>query len=217
MRNRAYSRAVWIVGLLAVASAMVWAAPVVRRRSAAAVKPKTLVVGQSLKTMVPAVPGVPGKTRALSIQEKLGLFKSAGFPGTKGVTTRARFTPSQPFIAKRGRITGYDVRRWTTDNPSDGSMPGEVTMNGKGGLIDVAFIPSRVNKPVLVVFNISSPYNTIFELWAGGQTQGLTLQSGSHNVTCFVIPTTTQMQYVTLVCKSDSHWWFQSAEVIVQD
>jgi hypothetical protein len=280
MRYSVHSRVVWICVALAVASAAAWAVPAVR--PAVANKPKVLVAGQSTMPKVlvagqstmrrarraPVVRGV-----ALSNLQKAQLFGTAGVAVPNGITTKAKFTPSQPIIANQGFLNIMNAGVWASGGPTDDPITGWVLMQGgrapaqtsadpdkamlghlkaawdwwsyevaggsepgtsttstsgvAGGSIVLGFLPSVANKPVLVVFNIicygtdrellgmKIPAISVFGLSAGGLTQTLVLQPGSHNLACIVTPTTTEMQYLMLLSTSGYSWEFDSVEVIV--
>jgi len=215
MKRSVYSLVTWLCAALAAISAIGWAAPGIR--TGASGKPDLLVVGQSIKPRVTAAPRdlATLKVNTLSNQDKAKLFATAGFVAPNGIITKAKFTPSQPIIAKQGLINITDAHYWTSGSPTDSSDTGRARMQGGKGCIDLGFIPFVANKPVLVVFNIWTQA-TAFDLLAGEQKQKLTLALGDHNIACVVTPTTTDMQWVTLQCTLGYEWQFESVEVIVQ-
>ena len=215
MKRSVYSLVTWLCAALAAISAIGWAAPGIR--TGASGKPDLLVVGQSIKPRVTAAPRdlATLKVNTLSNQDKAKLFATAGFAVPDGIVAKAKFTPSQPIIAKQGLLNITNAYYWLSGSPTDSSDTGHVRMQGGKGCIDLGFIPFVANKPVLVVFNIWTQ-TTAFDLLAGEQTQKLTLQTGDHNIACIVTPTTTDMQWVTLRCTLGYEWQFESVEVIVQ-
>jgi len=217
MKRSVYSLVTWLCAALAAISAIGWAAPGIR--TGASGKPDLLVVGQSIKPRVTAAPRdlATLKVNTLSNQDKAKLFATAGFAVPNGIITKAKFTPSQPIIAKQGSINVWRATCWNPGSPTDNSYAGYVEFLDEKGKIELGFIPFVANKPVLVVFNIRTHgVDTAFDLWAGGQNQKLTLKSGSQNIACVVTPTTTDMQWVMLQCTSGVEWQFESVEVIVQ-
>jgi hypothetical protein len=217
MKHSVYSLVSGLCAALAATSAIGWAAP--GTGTGAPGKSDLLVVGQSARIMAHAMPRNLAmlQVKSLSVPDKMKLFEKAGFPALNGIVTKAKFTPSQPLIAKQGLININSSVYWASGSPTDGSYTGYVQMHGVQGSVDLGFIPFLANQPVLVVFNVRTQLGeTAFSLIAGGQTQTLILQSGNHNVACLLTPTTTDIQWVTLRSTAGADWAFDSVDVTVQ-